>query len=296
MNTGYKIKSELSESQIEADVASYLGYITPFWARRFRLIAVDEQKTGADKLFQRFMPIYLQFKVSEGLEKLNSGFTLTSPNRKLQKIRTFRRDNSLPDNPTLYFKLRDKASGAIDFQHNQLLKMHNPPNSYGVYVAPLTLKFDEYNNFLNLSIFEYFFSHKSFLFDDLRIFQNKIRSLIKIIPFLRGHISIPPLNKINSSDHYYSFSKTGNDVAYHSGEIFEGDYRLSSFISNVLQNYYSNPENGFSKSEFITEIDKYYEQNDNIERPNNDLSLDDRIIEYARHIKREWNIKLLIIG
>lgn len=296
MNTGYKIKSELSESQIEADVASYLGYITPFWARRFRLIAVDEQKTGADKLFQRFMPIYLQFKVSEGLEKLNSGFTLTSPNRKLQKIRTFRRDNSLPDNPTLYFKLRDKASGAIDFQHNQLLKMHNPPNSYGVYVAPLTLKFDEYNNFLNLSIFEYFFSHKSFLFDDLRIFQNKIRSLIKIIPFLRGHISIPPLNKINSSDHYYSFSKTGNDVAYHSGEIFEGDYRLSSFISNVLQNYYSNPENGFSKSEFITEIDKYYEQNDNIERPNNDLSLDDRIIEYARHIKREWNIKLIVIG
>ena len=45
----FKIDSQLSEDQIVSDVSSYLGYITPFWAKRFRLISVDEQLTGADK-------------------------------------------------------------------------------------------------------------------------------------------------------------------------------------------------------------------------------------------------------
>ena len=63
----FKIESELNEKQIESDVASYLGYVTPLWSRRFRLISVNEQATGADKLFRRFIPIYLQFKVSQGL-------------------------------------------------------------------------------------------------------------------------------------------------------------------------------------------------------------------------------------
>jgi len=65
MNRNYKLyrDSDLSEDQIEADVTSYLGYITPFWSRRFGLKAVDEQLYGSDKLFDRFVPIYLQFKV-----------------------------------------------------------------------------------------------------------------------------------------------------------------------------------------------------------------------------------------
>ena len=67
----YKLSSNLSENQIESDVASFLGYVTPFWSSRFRLMSVDEQATGADKLFDRFVPIYLQFKVSEGLKSIS---------------------------------------------------------------------------------------------------------------------------------------------------------------------------------------------------------------------------------
>ncbi|TRW25347.1 hypothetical protein FMM05_08570 [Flavobacterium zepuense] len=72
MNKNYKLykDSELSEDQIEADVASYLGFITPFWSKRFQLKSVNEQLTGADKLFNRFVPIYLQFKASQGLKPL----------------------------------------------------------------------------------------------------------------------------------------------------------------------------------------------------------------------------------
>lgn len=296
MNKGYKIKSEISESQVEADVASYFGYITPFWSRRFELIAVDEQETGADKLFNRFVPIYMQFKVSQGLKPLSPSYKLTSPKRTLQGIRTFRRDNFLPDNPILYFKLRNLANGAKDFQHNQLFKMHKPPNKYAVYVAPLSLNFNEYNSSLNLSLFDRFFTWEPFHPEPLRITQRTTRKTIKILPFLRGHISIPPLSKVSTSDHHYSYSKSGNDVAFHSGELIEGDYRLSSFFDKILNRYYNNPNSGFTKDSFIEEINNYYNENDEFERPNENLSTDDRIIDFAKHLKKHWNIKLLALG
>src|SRR4051794_27372127 len=116
----YKLKeSSLSEDQIEADVASFLGYVTPQWSSRLRLIAVNEQITGADKLFNRFLPLYLQFKVSEGLVPLSRKPFFSSP-FPLQKIRLYRFNNHLSGDPILYFRLREKAKTAVDFQHNQL--------------------------------------------------------------------------------------------------------------------------------------------------------------------------------
>jgi hypothetical protein len=142
MNKNYKLysDSELSEDQVEADVSSYLGYITPFWSKRFRIKSVDEQLTGADKLFDRFLPLYFQFKVSEGLKPLPNSFSLSRPNLPLQKIRTFRLNNNINADPTLYFKLRKKAKTATNFQHNILKSLHNPPKQFAFYVAPLTLK------------------------------------------------------------------------------------------------------------------------------------------------------------
>src|SRR5687768_14141047 len=109
----YKLSSNLSENQIESDIASFLGYVTPFWSSRFRLISIDEQATGADKLFDRFIPIYLQFKVSEGLKSVAPP-EFPKLNVPLQRIRKFRFDNALKGNPILYFKLRDKAKTATD--------------------------------------------------------------------------------------------------------------------------------------------------------------------------------------
>ena len=69
----------------------------------------------------------------------------------MEDIREFRCRNGLDDNPTLYFKLRNKAKTASDFQHNILKNHHTPPNSYAIYVAPLILDKNEFSNTLFVS-------------------------------------------------------------------------------------------------------------------------------------------------
>jgi hypothetical protein len=45
----FKLDSELSEMQIEADIATYFGWISPIGnSAPFRLLDIDEQITGAD--------------------------------------------------------------------------------------------------------------------------------------------------------------------------------------------------------------------------------------------------------
>ncbi|WP_234571962.1 hypothetical protein [Rhodohalobacter sp. 614A] len=284
MNKGYKIDSELSESQIEADVASYLGYITPFWSNRFQLIAIDEQLSGADKLFNRFVPLYLQFKVSEGLKPLKFNFHLTSPNRPLQKIRKFRRDNSLSDNPILYFKLRDLAKNAKDFQHNILKSMHDPPKQYGLYVAPLSLTSEDYNESLNSSLLRRLFLIDPFFHKELRYYHNSFRQEFKILPFLRGHISISPHEKVQSSNHYYAYSKLGSDVSWHSGSIMDGDFRLSYKISQIYEQFYDNLEMGYSSNEYQNFINEFMGSNDY------------NVSSFSSYLKENFNIRLLFLG
>ena len=113
--TKYQIKSNLSEKQIEADVAGYFGYCSK--SAPFRLLDTDELKTGADKeditLENNGGLIYIQFKKSEGLRAVSEIQLSNRKNRcKLEDIREFRCRNGLDDNPTLYFKLRNKAKTA----------------------------------------------------------------------------------------------------------------------------------------------------------------------------------------
>lgn len=292
MNTNYKLKSELSEDQIEADVASYLGYITPLWSRRFQLKAVDEQLTGADKLFDRFVPIYLQFKVSEGLKPLPFGFDLLSPNRPLQRIRNFRRKNNISANPTLYFKFRDKAKTAKDFQHNILMSFHQPPKQYAMYVAPLFLLADEYNRSLEVSLMDRLFSIEPYFLREERIFIRTTRRYLGLVPFLRGHVSIPPHVNVNTSNHYYSYSKSGGNIAWHSGEKLKGDFRLSTQFIQILQNAYGYENAGFHKEEFVRFISDFMGDES---LTSNQNSLDRTIVEFAIYLKKEYEIKLMVL-
>ncbi len=294
MNKNYKLyrESDLSEEQIEADVASYLGYITPFWSKRFQLKAVNEQMTGADKLFDRFVPIYLQFKVSEGLKPLENGFTLSRPHLPLQKIRTFRRDNGISCDPTLYFKLRDKALTAKDFQHNILKSFHNPPYQFAFYVAPLTLSIDEYNRSLELSMTDKLFNFHPYHFRDEFFFTDMIKKNIGLTPFLRGHVSIPPHEIVSTSEHYYSYSKAGTNIAWHSGENINGDFRLSTQLDRIFQLAYKGEV--YNEERFINFINEYYDSNK--------IKLDTqqpyemKIGNFAYYLKSNYNISLMFLG
>jgi len=137
----YLIKSQLSEKQIETDVAHYFGWISQ--GAPFRLLDANEQLTGADKKFvdgSRGFAFFLQFKVSHSLYSVNIVPPSNRKNRsQLEEIREFRKNHGFGDNPTLYFELRKKAKKAHDFQHNILMKFAKQPSSEALYVAPLHL-------------------------------------------------------------------------------------------------------------------------------------------------------------
>jgi hypothetical protein len=97
--------------------------------------------------------MYIQFKVSEGIQ--TQGKQVPDKFTVLKKISDFRNSQSLNDDPILYFKLRDLAKTASDYQHNILLKL-NGNRALSFYLAPLTLNRD--------SFYESLVSNHDFLF------------------------------------------------------------------------------------------------------------------------------------
>lgn len=240
----YYIKGNLSEKQIEADVASFFGWCTPpELGSPFRLLDIDEQVTGADKLFDCGSLIYIQFKKSAALRPASSVPPSSRKGRSaLEEIRAFRAGKELEDDPSLFFQLRAKAKNAKDLQHNVLLEYERPPVSRGLYVAPLLLEKDAYHRALHAST-------DRFLLDP---FYYRIRhsihakrwiSYLGAVPFLREHVSIPPHERVADHNHYFAYSTTGTDISWHSPAFIDGGpTRLSDFMVTTLRRTVEDPE------------------------------------------------------
>jgi hypothetical protein len=267
MYTGYKKKSNLSEKQIETDIAEYFGWIS--FNKPFRLLDVNEQSTGADKRFvdksgfyNRGFTFYMQFKVSEGLNPIH---THQTSNYKLDHIRSFRANNKLDDNPALYFQLREKAKNAHDYQHNVLYSYANQSVSQAFYVAPLHLDKDEYYDRLFDSVCRY----RDFPYDfhdyDFYDHRHGWISYVQHIPFLKEHVSIVPHERVDTHEHYYSYSSTGCDVCWHSiGKLIAPQpRRLSDVLSEEIYDcIQKNKFVSLEKLDKMTKIPKYEQSYD----------------------------------
>jgi hypothetical protein len=294
----FKLPSQLSENQIESDVASYLGLITPIWSQRFRLISVDEQTTGADKLLNHFIPIYLQFKVSEGLNP-NGSIPQFFLNRPLSKIISFRSAHNLAGNPILYFPLRKMARTATDFQHNILRQLHNPPKQFSLYVAPLTLDRTEYEKSLNVKWLRRLWPIDPYFLKEFEIYDPTIGKnlILGLNPFLRHHISIPPHTTVTTHKHHYSYSQSGGDVAWHGGEILNDDFRLSTQWLRILNYAYSQDNVGFNREAFINFINDFISTNEMMRSRESYINnFPDTIVSFARSLKSYYNIKLMLLS
>ncbi|MCY1529660.1 hypothetical protein D9M68_648190 [compost metagenome] len=295
----FKIQNELSEDQVEADVASYLGYITPFWSHRFRLLSVDEGSTGADKLFNRFIPIFMQFKVPQGLNP-NATILQQFLNKPLSKIIQYRKTKNLTGNPILYFQLRKKAKNAEEFQHNLLLQMHKPPFQYGLYVAPLTLELKEYEKLMNKKSAWYPRFYSPLRHEEMDLIDSSLdkRMSIRTNSFLRHHICFPPHQKTDSHEHHYSFSKNGADLAWHGGYVINGDLRMSTAIDNIFTSFYSYRESRVDFVRFIENL-RDLDLKDMPIFDNEDLNNEERLITYivevTQYLKEVHQIKLMFL-
>ena len=240
----YYIKGNLSEKQIEADVAAFFGWCTPPGSSLpFRLLDVDEQLTGADKLFDRVVPIYMQFKKSDGLKCV----TQIAPSKRkgrsaLEDIRIFRAEKELDTDPTLFFQLRAKAPTAVSLQHNVLHAYERPPYSRAIYVAPLLLDKNQYHWTLFSSANRYLrdpFYYRA----PYRLRGPTLMHRFAFVPFLREHVSIPPHTTVSDHLHFYAYSESGVDISWHSPDILSREpARLSDFLAKVLRSAIANPQ------------------------------------------------------
>ncbi len=252
----YFIKGNLSEKQIEADVASFFGWCTPIGEDSpFRILDIDEQKTGADKLYDRATAIYMQFKKSSGLKSTKEVRPSKSKYRSpLEDIREFRAKHDLEQDPTLFFQLREKSKTAHDLQHNVLLGYERPFWSRAIYVAPLLLDKSQYSA-------ELYNSANRFLLDPFiykiaySIHQQNWISRFGAVPFLRAHISIPPHERVANHNHYYAYSEAGDDISWHSPSTVEGEpSRLSDFTMKLFRNAMADPDSMISTKALADKI------------------------------------------
>lgn len=263
------IKNNISEKQMEADVSNYFGRLsgnTPL-----RLWDVDEQLTGADKAFyDQAFTIFMQFKVADGLKSMDEVPRSTRKTKsKAEHIRDFRYDNNLNDNPSLVFELRAKAKTATDFQHNILLEYADTFWSKAFYVAPTHLDIHDYYNslFTSSRTIHYPYTYKK------RKYRHEIGSWIEevgFIPFLNEHVSIVPTEKVDTHKHYYSFSKSGCDIAWHSPSIVTRkpsrlSDQLQSIVNDVvLKNEMIDIETIDREFEIVTDVEVSQDSFDNL--------------------------------
>jgi hypothetical protein len=278
----YQIQSNLSEKQIEKDVSTFLGWISPIGLSPFRFIDVSEELTGADAQFDSVFPLYLQFKKSNGLQPISKVPASNRLNRsKLEDIRIFRDNLGLDDDPTLYFELRRKANNAVDFQHNILLEYANTGYSQAFYIAPLTLNKQIYSDLLFDSATR--FRSSPFSYDYIAIHQRNWVSYLGFVPFLKENISIIPHERVSTHEHYYSFSQNGTDIAWHSPTFLKKTpSRLSDELKKILKE-----KDGFSTLERLAENIKGTTIMQNL----NISTLDMRPLEIIKiHGDLLWNI------
>lgn len=283
----YQIKTDLSEKQIEADVAQFFGWISK--GVPFRLLDVDERITGADKQFyDRGFAFFLQYKVSKGLEPISRVPVSNRKNQsRLEDVRLFRDQSNLADDPTLYFQLHRLAKNATDYQHNILMNHANTGWSQAFYVAPLHLDKLVYYNTLMNSVNRY--QYQPVTYRNSNIYQHRWVSYIGHVPFLKEHVSIIPHERVNTHKHIYAYSSTGTDISWHSPELLsEGPSRLSDVLVRTIREC-------FAKDSFLSleELDSKIEVEQKIS-DSNDHPVE-RIMGKARALSEDHNIRLTLL-
>ncbi|WP_426809735.1 hypothetical protein ABOC32_28635 [Pseudomonas sp. WOUb67] len=243
----YQVPSNFSEKQIEADLATFFGLCSLGEEEPpFRLLDVDEQIFGADKKFDGVIPIFMQFKKSTGLlSPLEYPVSQKKGRSRLEDIREWRHAQGFDECRSLYFKLHEKAKTATEYQHNVLLSYERPPKTRAIYVAPLSLDSDTYFTQLTESARGMMWPYYHRFAYEVR--QGKELVYFFEVPFLRAHISIPPHERVEDANHFYSFSETATNVSWHSPLLIsDGPSRLSDYLGRMIREILLGPENDTS--------------------------------------------------
>lgn len=305
MVPSYQLESNLAEKQIEADVATYFGRLSPFFGKSLRVLNVNEQITGADKQHKtKGIAYYFQFKAPIGLRSAASLKIPVKPRKnesKLMDIRRFRNLNGLLDEPySVCFALHDNEPTTPNLlQHNVLFAHEIPPFSRAMYVCPTVLSEEEYVETMHVPWWRRPFSRPFYRHEERMLRVASISQNLSAAPFLRAHATIVPHASVASASHCYSFSKYATDYAFHSPMVIdEGDPgRLSDVLSKQVESIYSDLES-------VPRLDDLARRIYAVARESNlDIQIDEPVQgdaiswlqDYGRRIKRAYGLRQIIL-
>lgn len=302
--TNYQLESNLTENQIEADVATYFGRLSPFFGQSLRLLNINEQATGADKLHKtRGIAYYFQFKAPIGLKSaasLKLPITARKNESKLMGIRRFRHSERLEESPySICFGLHDNKPPTVNqLQHNVLFAHEKPPFSRAMYVCPTELSEKSYVDEMQLPWWRRPFARPFHRDEARQLIVGQACHALSTAPFLRAHATVIPHALVTSADHYYSFSKHATDYAFHSPMVVDnGDpRRLSDFLSKQVEGIFADDESTALLGDLVKQI--YTGERENILGIQLDLpELGNEITwlqSYGKEIKRKYGIRQII--
>ncbi|NVO84281.1 hypothetical protein [Hymenobacter terrestris] len=244
-STGNKLVPDFTE-ELAGYMIQHLLTLASFPGKPLFILPLsvkEENELGADVVIESIKPLYLQFKRVEGYPETSSSGIL--------KARTALHKSNSPR--ILFFGLRKQGEKQNDLQHNILLKIRNELklNSSGdaMYVAPLFWRKTAYSRYIHnlyywparlhrLGIFLNSRNHFPLEYDyeSLKIRENdkghiKDTSVgFSSLSVFKGHICIPPHNRVEHHKHKYSFLQTGTEVCFHSPSVVEEAYNLGQFL------------------------------------------------------------------
>ena len=230
-----KLKPNFSEELVGFVIESYLTFIS-FPMSRFSIepfTRLEEAEEGADVLLEdkrsNMIPFYMQFKRPEGYRS------------HVKRARIIKNRDTLGLNSSphaLFFELRKIAKTAQDYQHNLLLRLNNPPDSHAAYVCPLFLERKKYREAVHRAGCLNW-QKEITTREKIPLHQNNPPTqLLDNVLHLPSHIAFPPHDKISTHKHKYSFSKSGDDLCFHSPERIETrPLDFLDFIRNVSEGF-----------------------------------------------------------
>lgn len=203
--------------------------IVPFSSNFENLFGADAKIPGSAKI----APFYMQFKRP----------TRSTPTGKISLDRA-----SLGLGCTtgsLHFNLRKKANPSVPvhkLQHNVLYRMRARLLGRGIgdaaYVCSLFLSSKEYvahTHLHGLLGWPFYWLNGPYSNQNV-VIHGSAPATFPGIPWLEGHVSIPPHDTVASASHSYSFDPTGGEVCFHSPRLLDGQRRtLPGWIANLAE-------------------------------------------------------------
>ncbi|BCX42188.1 hypothetical protein I5U29_05855 [Stenotrophomonas maltophilia] len=207
--------------------------IVPFSSNFENLFGADAKIPGSAKI----APFYMQFKRPN---RSKPGGDISSDRAALGLHCT---------TGSLNFGLREKAkrkgSAKVPvhkLQHNVLYRMRARLLKRGIgdaaYVCSLFLSSKEYvaHTHLHGLLGWPFYWFNGPYSNRAVVIHGTATPSFSAIPWLEGHVSIPPHDTVASASHSYSFDPTGGEVCFHSPRLLDGERRtLPAWIANLAE-------------------------------------------------------------